>query len=185
MLEDILTQKRTAILERWTNLIAGTHLAGADFLKGKDRFTNPVGYVISTELPVLYDELLQGLTNSEKISISLGNVVKIRAVQDFSPSQVVSFVFLLKRAIRDELGSEFREKQTLKELLEFDSRVDDLALLTFDAYVACREKIQGIRVNEIKADRDNAFRLLERAFVKYEEIEGWGPRSHKSSEVSE
>ncbi|MDI6814817.1 MAG: RsbRD N-terminal domain-containing protein, partial [Dehalococcoidales bacterium] len=88
------------------------------FLKQeKDRFLNPVGYTISQEIGAVYEELLQGM-DFGKLSASLDNIIRIRSVQDFSPSQAIAFIFLLKKAIRDELGNEIRENQLFEELLE-------------------------------------------------------------------
>ena len=168
MLEHLLSQKRAAILKRWLGLILGTYPADSSrfFKREKDRFVNPVGYTISLEIEALYDELLQGM-NRDKLSASLDNIIRIRSVQDFSPSQAIAFVFLLKKAIREELASEIRENQLFEELLRFESRIDQLALLAFDIYMKCREKVYEIRVNEVKAERERVFKLLERTSPRY------------------
>ena len=41
-----------------------------------------------------------------------------------------------------------------------DNRIDEIALLAFDVYSACRQKISDIRVNEVK---NQVGKLLERA----------------------
>lgn len=140
-----------------------TYPAGTSrFLKQKkDRFTNPVGYTISQEIEALYDGLLQEM-NSDKLAVCLDNIIRIRAVQDFPPSQTIAFIFLLKKAIREELASEIAENRVLEELLKFESRIDKLVLLAFDIYMKCREKVFEIRVNEVKAERERVLKLLER-----------------------
>ena len=150
-------------MERWFQLVLGTYPADTSrFLKQeKDRFINPVGYAISQEIEALYDELLQGM-NSDKLAACLDNIIRIRAVQDFSPSQTIAFIFLLKKAIREELASEITENQVFEELLKFESRIDKLVLLAFDIYMKCREKVFEIRVNEAKAERERVLKLLER-----------------------
>jgi len=135
--------------------------------KEKDRFVNPVGYTISQEIGALYDELLQGI-NSDKLAACLDNIIRIRAVQDFSPSQTVAFIFLLKKAIREELTSEIKENRVFEELLEFEARIDKLVLLAFDIYMKCREKVFEIRVNEAKAERERVLKLLERTNLTME-----------------
>lgn len=163
VLEHLLPQKRAAILERWFQLVLETYPADTSrFLKqGKDRFTNPVGYTISREIETLYDELLQEM-NSDKLAACLDNIIRIRAVQDFSPSQTIALIFLLKKAIREELASEITENRVFEELLKFESRIDKLVLLAFDIYMKCREKVFEIRVNEAKAERERVLKLLER-----------------------
>ncbi len=127
--------------------------------KQKDRFANPVGSAISQGIEGLFDELLQGM-DSGRVSTFLDNIIKVRAVQDFSPSQAMAFIFLLKKVIREELGGEIQEDGLAEELLRLESRIDILALLSFDIYMKCREKIYEIRVNEVK---NTVHMLLKRA----------------------
>jgi hypothetical protein len=160
-LKTLLTQNKKSILQRWFNLIADTYPTGVSgFLKDTERFSNPVGYTISQEINSLYDELLQDRVDSDKASASLDNIIKIRAVQDFSPQEAISFVFLLKKAMTDELGGELEKKQSFGEWLKFEPGIDKLASIAFDKYMESREKICQLRVNEVKADREIAFRLL-------------------------
>ena len=169
VLKHLLSQNRIAILERWLCLTIETYPADASrFLKQEnDRFINPVGYTMSQEMEALYEELLQEM-NPDKLGASLDSIIRIRSVQDFAPSQAVAFIFLLKEAIREELASEIRENRIFKELLQFESRVDKLALLALDIYMKCREKVYELRVNEIKAERELALRLWERTNLSTE-----------------
>lgn len=127
--------------------------------KQKDRFANPVGSTISQGIEGLFDELLKEM-DSDKVSTFLDKIIRVRAVQDFSPSQAMAFIFLLKKVIREELGREIRENGLAEELLKLESRIDILALLSFDIYMKCREKIYEIRVNEVK---NTVHMLLKRA----------------------
>jgi len=166
-LESLLTQKKAAVLEKWRDLIVQTYPVDAsEFLKrGKDRFQNPVGYAIARGTEGIYDALIEG-SASDVLSSTIDSIIKIRAVQDFSPSQAVVFVFLLKKAIREQLAAEMRENGLSRQLLTFESKIDELALLTFDSYMRCREKIHDIRVNEI---RNGTFKLRERINLADEE----------------
>lgn len=168
----VLLQKRSAILRRWFHLIMETYPADSSrFLKqDKDRFANPVGYTISQETEALYEEILHGM-NADKLSASLDNIIRIRSVQDFSPSQAVAFVFFLRRAVGEELTGELGGNQAFNELLQFESRIDKLALLALDIYMKCREKIHELRVTEVKAERDRAFQLLEATNQMYAVLE--------------
>jgi hypothetical protein len=169
VLEHLLPQKRAAILERWFQLILETYPADTSrFLKQqKDRFINPVGYTISQEIEALYDELLQEM-NPDKLAACLDNIIRIRAVQDFPPSQTIAFIFLLKKAIREELASEIAENRVLEELSKFESKIDKLVLLALDIYMKCREKVYEIRVNEAKAERERVLKLLDRTNLTME-----------------
>jgi hypothetical protein len=84
----------------------------------------------------------------------------VRSVQEFTPSQAISFIFCLKEAVREELKEELQDTNLLTELAVFDAQIDQLALFAFDIYVKCREQIYELRVNEIKR---TGFRLLKKA----------------------
>jgi RsbT co-antagonist protein rsbRD N-terminal domain len=146
-----LTQKKAAILGRWLTTIYESYPPEtAIFLrKEKDRFDNPVGYRVSEGLAGLYDALLQD-TDREKVLTCLDEIVRIRALQNFAPSQALAFIFLLKNVIRSELAKEIREENLVAAMLELESRIDGLGLLGFDVYTKRREKLQDIRVDEAK-----------------------------------
>jgi len=58
----------------------------------------------------------------------------------------------------------------LQELMEFESRIDGLALMAFNIYMQCRETLFDVRVNEI---RSRVSRILERACEKYGAPSEW------------
>ncbi|OGL46677.1 MAG: hypothetical protein A2161_21845 [Candidatus Schekmanbacteria bacterium RBG_13_48_7] len=160
MLEKLISEKQTAILDRWFNLILETYPSDASqFLKNeRDRFKNPVGYTLATEIKTIFQGLLQE-TITEKLHESLMNIIKIQSVQDFFPSEAITFIFLLKKAIREELQLGNQSNGISLELPEFESKIDILAGLAFDKYMESREKIFEVRINEIKA---RSSRLIER-----------------------
>ena len=90
----------------------------------------------------------------------LDEIVRVRAVQDFTPSQATSFVFLLKKAIREVLWPKIAEHNLFVDLLALESSIDVLALFSLDIYCQCREKIAALRIDQIKKQYD---RLLKRA----------------------
>lgn len=150
-LEDLLRQKRSAILERWRKLIAETYPAEtARFLTTKkDQFANPVGHFIENGTAAVLDAIV-GTGDLDGIVEHLDPVVRIRAVQDFKPSEAVGFVFQLKRAVRREAGAEIEAGGLQDELVSFESRVDELAGIAFDTYARCRQQIHEIQIKEIK-----------------------------------
>jgi len=179
MLRDLLAKNREVILERWFQLIVDTYPAqtSAALKQKKDRFMNPVGYTIGKETEALFQELLQGM-DPNRLSASLNELIKIRSVQDFSPSEAVGLVLLLKRAIGEVLKSEIQKEQFVEEWLQCYSKIDQVALQAFDIYMDCREKICEVRVNRAKAERETAFKMLERMEVlKEKSDEGEGVNS--------
>ncbi len=163
MLEHLLTQRKPAILKKWLNLLLDSYPpeSSALFKKSKDRFANPVGHTTSQEMAAIFDELLKG-TDFNQDPFSIDMLIKIRAVQDFSASEAVSFVFSLKKVIREELGEMIGEEGVQAEVLALESRIDDLALACFDNYMKSREKIYELKANEIN---ERAYMLLKRANI--------------------
>jgi hypothetical protein len=171
-LEAILRQKAPAVVKRWIRMTLDTYPSDAKrFLnEQKDPFANPVGHTLSQEMENIYLELLKGL-NPETVSSFLDYMIKIRAVQDFTPSQAVAFTFFLKKAIREELKKEIRENRLQDECLDFETRIDELALLAFDIYMTHKKKLYEIRANQAK---NQVSKLLEQAGLICE-IPPWNP----------
>lgn len=158
----LLVQKRGPIIARWFDLILEAYPSDtANFLKEEqDRFANPAGYIISRGLETLFDELTRE-TDSANLITTLDSIMRIRAVQDFTTFQALTFVFLLKKAIREELEGTMEREGVLSEYLSFESRIDALSLFAFDIYVKAREEVYQARVREIAAERDRAIRILK------------------------
>ena len=152
MLKDLLIKKKSSIINNWVRLIIETYPSKTSgFLKSqKDRFSNPVGYTISDSADKIFEEIINQ-NDIEKVKTSLTDLIKIRAVQNFSPSKATGFIFSLKSVIRKELEQEVIEGKVLSELNELESFIDDTALTAFDVYMDAKEKLFKIRINEIKA----------------------------------
>ncbi|MFZ5907901.1 MAG: RsbRD N-terminal domain-containing protein [Nitrospirota bacterium] len=169
-LKDLLSERKSSILQRWFDAIIASYPQDAShfFKNNQNQFTNPVGYTFSEVTHGLFGALLEGGDPARYFPF-LNDIIKIKAVQDFSPSQAVSFLFLLKKVIREELEKELQRNQFHHELHALDLEIDALALLAFDVYMKCREKIYEIRTNEA---RNMMFRLLKKANLVREIPEG-------------
>lgn len=145
MEESLLAQRRAALTKRWIDAVLNTYSAdAAGFMRRqKDAFANPSGHLVRECIPALIDALEQGVVR-EKVEPPLEAVLKLRALQDFSPSQAVAFVFTVKTLLREELELDAAGWDTL------DTRVDALGLVAFDVYMQCREKVYEVRYNQLK-----------------------------------
>lgn len=152
MITEILNNKKETIVRKWIDLILNSYPAeAANFLKlKKNQFGNPIGHTITINAEKIFDELINDC-DFEKIKFLLDEIIKIRAVQSFSPSQALGFLFGLKKTIRDEFSAELAEKAISDELSKLDLLIDQMVLIGFDLYMGSREKIFKIRVNEIKS----------------------------------
>lgn len=158
-LEKILIENRDAILEEWFTLVAQTYPPEtAIFLKSrKDPFANPVGRAVRNTLEDLFDELMRG-PNREHTGACLDPIIRIRAVQNFSPSEAIGFIFSLKSLVRKILGAKASDSNLSQNFQAFESKIDELGLIAFDIYMKCREKIYEIKANEFRNRHYSAFR---------------------------
>ncbi len=171
MLNELLLQEKSAILENWIKSIIRSYPAqSAVFLKQQsDRFRNPVGFTIEAETEKVLTELLT--TGDEAImAAGLDNIVRIRSVQDFSAAEAIEFVFGLKAVIHEALADKGGSAASLSEWRALEERIDRLALQAFDIFMKCRERMYDIKVNDYKRRTQ---RILQRAGV-YDGTDGPG-----------
>jgi hypothetical protein len=146
----ILEERKKDILDKWFQNVADTYPEKTTrFLRNKaDRFANPVGHAVRQGLQGLLNGLLSG-AGEDELAPHLDEIVRIRAVQEFSPSEAVQFIFSLKNIVGETCGAGGAQAFT-EEFAEFDSRIDGLALLAFDNYMSCRETLFEIKVKELR-----------------------------------
>jgi len=149
----VSSQLKQTVGERWLAATLRTyHRQTAEFLvRERDQFRNPIGHSLKVGLSVLLDELV-GQMRTAIFTPALEEIIRIRAVQDFTPSQAVGFLFLLKEILRRELIG------PADQLRAFEDRVDEMARIGFDLFVECREKIYAVRADEARRRTD----VLER-----------------------
>lgn len=157
----LLEQKRSVILQRWLDAIMATYPTDTTgFLKKqKDRFLNPVGHTFSQGIDSIMDTMIAGEGFAEGLPF-LDDIIKVRAIQDFTPAKALNFVFSLKTVVREELEKEIRQNELYDELLRFESEIDGLALYAFNVYVKCREQLYELKTDELKR---MTFTLLKKA----------------------
>ncbi len=175
----------TLLADRWCALILATYPPDAARLMAarSDPFANPLGATIRRATHAILAALPDTGVEGVEVVEALHDIVRVRAVQDFSPAEAVGFVFLLKQAAREPVDG--ASGLSPSDLADFDRRVDDLALLAFDLYTADRERIARIRVDE---SRRAVRRLLERAGLSLDDTgpgEPDGPPDPPSTVVGE
>lgn len=159
--ETELAERKDELSKKWAELILRTYPKETQkvWTRQRDRFQNPVGAAILEATRALV-ELIIEWQDAQRIAEELDRLIRIRSVQDFTPSQAVSFVFLLKKLLRDEYFKPFEAEGRLAELLRFEAKVDNLAMMSFDIYSKSREQIYRLRIDEVKRSQSQ---LLKRA----------------------
>ena len=86
-------------------------------------------------------------------------------MQDFTPSQAVAPLYVLKTVVRQALDEsldgvvEADRLAGMIELEQFNMRIDQMALMAFDIYSGCREQLAEVRIHEAKKASEG---LIER-----------------------
>lgn len=155
----LLAAHQKKILKSWFQATIDSYPADtARFLRSqRDPFANPVGQTTYRSLEALLDGLIKG-AGPDAITVALDPIIRIRAVQTFTPSMATRFVFALKGIVRQHLAPDGGDAGG--EMAELDRRIDEMALAAFDGYMACREKIFELKANE---SRNQFFGSLKRA----------------------
>ncbi len=162
MYHEGLKKHRDEVYERWFDqVLAGYPKKTGEFLRSqKDPFDNPVAAGLREGLNLMVDGLADGVEPAD-LQEALDRVIRVRAVQDFSPAEAVGFVFDLKRIVRDVFddGSNGAPRPDDEEMDDLDRSIDRLGLAAFDVYMSCREEVWAIRAREI---RNQSLGIMER-----------------------
>lgn len=160
-LEKQLTKKKDAIVKDWFERVSSTYAPDtAQFLKNvQNPISNPIGQSLRVGLAGLFEQLLDG-PDRETVKAYLDPIVRIRAVQDFTPAQATAFIFILKTVIRDHLKKELSDSRTVQSLFAFESKIDSLGLYAFDIYMECREKLYDLKSD---VERSKVYKAFKRA----------------------
>ena len=149
----VFQQNRKRWLEKWIDAVFETYPGdSAQFFKTAiDPFSNPVGATIKTGLTELYDLIFASRFDPDAIRSAMGPIVKLRSVQEFTPSEALGFIYDLKKIIRS--GSD----NPARDIPDVFSRIDQVALIAFDLYMENKQTIYTLRANQA---RNNVRQLL-------------------------
>jgi len=147
--------ERTEMLARWFDRVVDRYpVETASFLRSQpDPFANPVGAGLRDELAPILDAILGG-HGPDTVEGAIDRIVRVRALQEMSPSRAVGFVLDLKEIFAEVANASSDDARSV-----FDDRVDGMLLAAFDVYNRCREQVYDIRVKEI---RNRSLKVMER-----------------------
>jgi hypothetical protein len=129
------------------------------FLAGEsDPFHNPVGAALERGTAAILGYLLEG-GDRDALAAELQQLIRIRAVQQFTSSQAIGFVFLLKDEVRERLGDEVAARGLHGEQLAFESGIDEVAMVCAELYVQAREQLFQ---SQLKSVHRQTHKLVER-----------------------
>ncbi len=149
-LEEGFRNHREKIVNKWVEYTLSTYISSGFFVKEKDTFANPVGGNIRQALGKLFLLLSKGADSKEFIP-ALEQIISIRSVQEFTPSQAISPLNAVKHITREIFAADKERNHLVAELYDFEFAVDLAMLAAFDIYMQYRERLYQVRINEIKS----------------------------------
>lgn len=160
-LAEFLNTHQKTIASQWTNAIIRTYPEeGGKFFAGSaNQFANPVGHVFRNNT----EKMLRILTRGDDVAActkELDEILRIRAVQGFSPSVALCFVPALREIIFQELFKAYPSENISPLLRDLSVRIDQLAMLAFDLYMTARELLWKQKANQLY---NRTHKLLEKA----------------------
>ena len=149
-IQQTLKKNKSLFLKEWFKATINTYPKDSARILGKDsnRFDNPVGAITRESLEDILDLITDKFT-AETLEKALDPIIRIRAVQAFTASDAVSFIFTLKKIGEDLLDESFQK--------QFDRMVDQIALAGFNKFMKCKEEIFLLKSTESKRRIHRAF----------------------------
>lgn len=152
-LRELLIKNKNALCSRWFDIMADTYPpeTGKFLRSKKNQFDNPVGSAVRSGMDSIFDYLVAGKAADEELKKLLDHMVRVRAIQDFSPTLAIGFLLEIKPVIREALGKDIERHGLHKEMVKLEAMVDLLMLDAFEIYVACRETLFDLRSKELRS----------------------------------
>jgi hypothetical protein len=151
-LREILVERRATLCERWLDATLAQYgeITAVRWRRERDPFANPVGHALTTGLPEIFAAVVGDGDPAPAAVGALEAILRIRSVQNLTPSRAVGFVYLLREAIRAELEPDLAAGAHAGELAAVEARLERLAFLGFDIYVGFRVQMFRLRQEELK-----------------------------------
>jgi len=160
-----LKENSSEMIAKWQKAIIDTYPkdAGRFLSINKSQFGNPIGFSLQNDLPKIYNELI-GDMNTDILNSSIEAIIKIRAVQDFTPTEASGFINLLKIIIISETKAMMTDKAFADSYFDFDNRITQIIGIAFEKYLEMKLKLSEIQIREVKSRNE---RMMERISKKY------------------
>ncbi|AMD92934.1 RsbRD N-terminal domain-containing protein [Desulfomicrobium orale] len=168
-LHEFLQEHHKQICVQWTEAVIRTYPEeGAKFFSApSSQFANPVGHTFQANIERMFLTLARGLDVTE-CTKELDGILRIRAVQGFTPSAALCFLPALKEIVYREISRAYPQENMTEALHDWNVVVDRLTMLGFDIYMGCREVLWKQKANQLY---DRTHKLLEKSnLLKREEV---------------
>ena len=148
---DLLEERKDTIVRRWVDAVLSIYPsdAAALFRAQQDPFANPLGRGVREGTCGIFQTILDGM-DPDDLHAHLDEIIRIRAVQELTPTEALSFVFSLRSIVRQVIPEAETDPRFREGLSELDEKIDEVALAAFGIYSALREEVSQLRINEAK-----------------------------------
>ncbi|MBS3808674.1 MAG: RsbRD N-terminal domain-containing protein [Desulfobacterales bacterium] len=156
---EFIASRRDRWIGKWLDALMNTYPnESARFFKDTaDPFANPVGAVMRKGITELFEVVTAESYDPQAAYTALEPVIRVRAIQEFSPSAALGFITEIKDII-DRDTAEAGAGQASRQDLGLIAANADRALLTaFDIYVDCKKHVYNLRARQA---RDSVRQLL-------------------------
>ncbi|MFP4194621.1 MAG: RsbRD N-terminal domain-containing protein [Desulfobacterales bacterium] len=157
--EEIISANRNRWISQWFDAVINSYPEeSAGFFKDtSDPFSNPVGATLKKGIKDLFDVVTAGNFDSRAAHEALEPMIRLRALQEFTPSEALGFITDIKWIIRGDSAAD-QNNQAVAERLDRIAEAADRALLTaFDIYMECKKHVYDLRARQA---RDSVRELL-------------------------
>ena len=143
--EDIISARRDAAIQKWTDAVYATYpFETSGFIRTQtDQFANPVGHATRR---AIYDAATGQDVDMDEVQAAVAGLIRVRAVQDLKPEKAVGVIFLYKPVLRELFLVDMLAAGDFQTFLDMGDRLDALALMAFNMYLADREQVYAERV---------------------------------------
>ncbi len=148
---DLLEERKDTIVERWVDAVLAAYPSdsAAIFQAQKDPFANPLGHTVRESTRGVFQVILNGM-DKEELREQLDPIVRIRAVQQLTPTEALSFVFALRSIVQDTIPEAKADPRHRGGIAKLNEQIDQVALAAFELYAARREEVSRLRIGEVK-----------------------------------
>ncbi len=148
---DLLEERKDTIVERWVDAVLAAYPSdsAAIFQAQRNPFANPLGHTVRESTRGVFQVILNGM-DQEELRKKLDPIVRIRAVQQLTPTEALSFVFALRSIVQDTIPEAEADPRHRDGIAKLNEQIDEVALAAFELYAARREEVSQLRIGEVK-----------------------------------
>lgn len=171
-LAEVLEQKRSLIQAMWTEAVIVSYPSeSAKFIvENKNKFTNPLGYTLENSINTICCNYLD-TANVRECEQAIEALIRLRAVQDFTPSKAIGIMFDFKAIVLSEIRDMVESKDKFNEYLSIEKQIDRMTEYALNFYIECRERVNEIKANEVRQGFERMIIRLNSKYKKLEESE--------------